>query len=359
MDDKQLLYSLEWVRLLREKGQADKVPTAALQKHLEDDERARLEKSLHSFAMNAWSVVEPDVDFIDGWHIQGIAKHLQALVDGKIPNLLINQPPGTMKSLLCAVFCPAWAWTTKPGLRFIYASYEAQLSIRDSQKCRMLVESKWYQDRWGDTVSLVHDQNMKTLFQTSAGGWRLATSVGGRGTGEHPDLLFVDDAMKAAEAERELDRKKVIDWWVGTMSSRGKIRGVRRCVVGQRLHVDDLPGHILENNRGNWDAIILPMRYEANAMQKTSIGWIDERKKDGELLWPAAFPETIVRAIEDEMGSMRAAGQLQQRPVPAGGALFKREWFHIVEEHDTMAMIRLLQQRESDEHSTSEGQEVY
>lgn len=312
------------------------VPQAGRESDLSDRDwglKIAAENSYSEFVRQAWSVVEPDVDYIDGQHIEGIAEHLEAVIwgDPRVPNLLINIPPGCMKSLLTSVFLCPWAWIWKPSLRFFYATYEAGLSTRDSMKCRQILQSSWYQERWGSHVKLIGDQNEKTRYENNRRGWRMSTSVGGRGTGEHPDVIVFDDPIKAADAEREKERASVNDWWDGTISSRGKGRGVRRIGVMQRLHEDDLSGHILAADAaGRWVHICLPMRAEPDRMPETPLGWKDWRDP-GELLWPQYLSEEKVQELEAEMGSLRAAGQLQQRPVPLGGQIFHEEWFEIVD----------------------------
>lgn len=290
------------------------------------------EASLHEFTEQAWEIVEPETEFKDGWHIRAICDHLEALLFGEFRNLLINVPPGAMKSLCTSVFLPAWAWTVNPSIRFLFASYDQGLSTRDSLRCRQIITSRWYRDRWGDRFKITTDQNEKTRFDNDQRGWRIATSIGGRGTGEHPDVVICDDPHNVKRSESEKDRETVHGWWDGTISSRGKVRNVRRCVIMQRLHQDDLSGHILraDAGRGRWEHICLPMRYEPDRMGTTKLGWTDPRTEDGELLWPEVYDEQKVGELEDEMGSLRAAGQLQQRPVPLGGQMFKREWFEIV-----------------------------
>ena len=283
-------------------------------------------RDFHHFVRQAWETVEPGIEFRDNWHIEAICRHMEAAARGRIPQLLINVPPGTMKSLLVCVFWPAWVWTWCPEKRFLFASYSDALTMRDSVRCRTLLLSEWYQKRW--PVKLRDDQNSKGLFENSQTGWRLATSVGGKGTGLHPDFIVADDPNNAKEAESEAERQGVIDWWDGTISTRGISRGVVQIVIQQRLHTNDLTGHLLD--KGTWEQICLPMRFEPGRMKPTSLGFNDPRKEDGELLWPSLFTETMVRRLEKEMGAYFGAGQLQQRPAPRGGGMFKREWWEIV-----------------------------
>jgi len=244
---------------------------------------------------------------------------------GQIKNLLANVPPGSGKSLLVSVFWPAWEWTKAPAVRWFFASYSQPLATRDSIRCRHLVESQWYQDRWG--VPLREDENQKTFFSTKAGGYRIATSVGGRGIGEHPDRIVADDPNKCQGVESDVQRESVVTWWSQTMASRGVVRDARRVVIQQRLHARDLSGYILANEPGEYVHVCLPMRYESGRMATTPIGWNDPRKTEGELLAPALFNEAAVAKLEKRLGSWGAAGQLQQRPAPRTGGFFDEAWF--------------------------------
>ena len=291
-------------------------------------DRQLAESSLHEFIVQAWPVVEPDKDYIDGKHIHGMCLHAEALTDGRIKNLLINLPPGHFKSLLWAVFWPAWVWTTRPATRFFFASYGQELSIRDSVKCRQLIDSQWYQDNWGDRFRISGDQNQKIKFENDKRGWRIASSVGGRGTGEHPDFIVIDDPHNAKEAMSEVERQSAIEWWSGTMSTRGFIRGSRRVVIMQRLHEADLSGYLL--GAGGFEHICLPAEWEPDRMKPTSIGWMDWRTKKDELLWPEAVTHEALNALKEELTPLRAAGQLQQRPAPAEGGMFKRDKLQII-----------------------------
>lgn len=290
-------------------------------------DRLLAERSLIEFIRQAWPIVE-SAPFIDNWHISAICEHLEAVTRGQIPKLLINVPPGCSKSLLTSVFWPMWEWTTNPSIRWFFASYDQRLSTRDSVKCRALLESHWYQSLWGNLYRLTDDQNQKTYYETDKGGWRLATSVGGHGTGQHPDRIVVDDPHNVRTAESVAERQAVLDWWDLTMPTRGVSRNARRVIIMQRLHQEDLAGHVLE--QGGWEHICLCMRHERGRMKATSLGWVDPRKVDGELLSSRQFSETQVTEMEKSLGGYGAAGQLQQRPVPREGGMFKREWLEIV-----------------------------
>ena len=299
-------------------------------------------RSFYHFVLQGWHVLEPEMPYKDNWHIKAICDHLEAVTDGRIENLLINVPPGTMKSLLVCVFWPAWVWASNPGKRFMFSSYSEALSLRDSMKTRNLLGSEWYQQRW--TLAFSESQDAKGRFDNVAGGWRIVGSVSGKGIGEHPDFQIADDPHNVLQAESDADRQTVTRWVEGVFLVRGVVRGVRRVVIMQRLHQQDASGVLLE--KGGWTHICLPMRYEAPQdtvkngvrmagqprMQLTPLGWTDPRKDDGELLWPEVFTESKVATLEVNLGLYAAAGQLQQRPTPRGGGTFRREWFEVLTE---------------------------
>src|SRR5271155_3700297 len=288
-------------------------------------EREAATRSLREFVHQAWHVVEPATPFVPGWHIDAIVDHLEAVTRGQLRNLLINVPPRHMKSLLVSVFWPAWEWIKHPERRWLYSSYAASLSIRDSVKCRRLIESPWYRSRWGHVFSLTGDQNAKMRFDNNRSGYRLSTSVGGSVTGEGGDRIVCDDPHKVDEVHSDTVRKAALDWWDVAMSTRvNDPKTSAKVVVMQRCHQQDLSGHLLE--QGGWDHLCLPAEYEG-PVRLTSIGFVDPRTERGELLWKERFGPREIADLKRSLGSYAAAGQLQQRPSPAEGGLLKRHWF--------------------------------
>lgn len=279
--------------------------------------------SLADFAELAYPILEPTRTFVPGWHIDAICEHLEACVKGEIRNLVINMPPRHMKSLLVSVLFPAWIWINRPESRFLVASYAESLSVRDSVKTRRVIQSPWYQSRFADKFNIHVDQNEKRKFENDKTGYRMATSVGGVATGEGGDFIIVDDPHKVGEKESKLVRETAIRWWDEEMSTRGNDpETVVRIIVMQRVHEADLSGHVLQ--QGGYEHLCLPAEYESTRTVRTSIGWEDPRKEEGELLWPKRFTKRALDELKLRMGSNTAAGQLQQRPAPQEGNIFKR-----------------------------------
>lgn len=297
---------------------------------VENIDTVLLAKEFRLFVAEAWPHIET-APLIWNWHMEALCDHYQAVSEGRIKKLLVNVPPGTSKSLLTSVFWPAWEWTWNPKTRWFFASYDQALSLRDSVKCRTLINSRWYQARWSHVFKLTGDQDAKGLYYTDKGGYRMASSVTGHGTGEHPHRIVADDPQDRKGAESETERKSVTEWWNLTMSTRGVSLEASRVVCMQRLHELDLSGVILQDPDG-WEHICLPMRFEPGRMKPTSLGWTDPRTKKGELLAPRQFPEEAVRSLEKALGSYGTAGQLQQRPAPAEGGIIKEAWWKFYHE---------------------------
>lgn len=284
------------------------------------------EMHLLEFVEQGWNVLEPGRRFVPGWHLEGIAEHLEAVTLGQIQQLIINIPPRCMKSLLVEVFWPVWEWTSMPWLRYLCAAHTASLSTRDSLKCRRIIRSDWYQRNWGHVYQLTGDQNAKVRFENSETGYRIATSVGGTGVGEGGDRILIDDPHKPREATSDTIREGVNEWFDEEMSTRGNDqKSAAWVLIMQRLHQKDMSGHLLD--RGGWEHLMLPMEYEPSRSRVTSIGWKDPRSAPGELLWPEHVPRPAVERLKLNLRAYGTAGQLQQRPAPAEGGVFKRVWW--------------------------------
>ncbi len=284
-------------------------------------------RDLRAFIAAAWSVIEPGTPFVPGFHIDAMAEHLQAVTDGQIRRLVINIPPRHMKSLLVSVLWPAWEWASRPSRRWLCASYARELAIRDNTTCRRLITSDWYQQRWGNRVRLASDQRRRMRFETTATGVRLATSVGGPVTGEGGDRIIVDDPHNVRSTWSTALRTAALRWWDESMSTR--LNDPARSaiiIVMQRLHEADLTGHVLA--QGGYEHLCLPAEYDGRTCV-TVVGRADRRTTTGDLLWPARFDRANLEDLKRRLGSVAAAGQLQQQPVPEGGAIFKRVWFPI------------------------------
>lgn len=295
-------------------------------------ERIDCEESLLEFMKRGWHALEPGTPFLSSWAVEAICEHLEAVTKGQITRLLINVPPGCTKSMTVNVFWPAWEWGPRgrPDLRYISASYGQDLSIRDNMRCRDLIQSEWYQGHW-PTFKFKSDQNAKIKYETDKAGWRLASSVGAQLVGHRGDRIIVDDPHATKEAESELIREDTRRWFGETVPTRlNKLAESAIIVIMQRLHTRDVSGMILDKAKElGYEHLCLPMWYESDHPHKSTR--FKDPRAEGELLWPERFPEAELEKLKTQFrqagGTYAEAGQLQQRPVPRGGGLFKEGWW--------------------------------
>lgn len=295
-------------------------------------EREQCRRSFHHFVRGAFPIIEKGRKFVDGWMVRLLCRKLQDVAEGRIRRLVINVPPGTMKSLLTEVFLPAWCWGpgSRPNMRFLTASYSPDITIRDNRRCRDLVKSAWYRAHWGHCFTFAGDQDAKTRFDNSESGFKIATSVGGMAIGERGDVFVIDDPHKPIEVESDKVREAVVTWGTEVVPTR-VVEPEKSAIVliMQRLHEKDLAAHYIALG---FEVVCLPMRFEADHPFRHPE---DPRQQEGELLFPERYPLHVVEEMEKAMslvgGDFAVSAQFQQRPVPRGGGLFKREWFRFAD----------------------------
>lgn len=304
-----------------------------LERHLADL-RARVkakvkrdcEDDLYEFVRVFWHVVEPANPLIEGWVMEAICLHLQAISNNEIQRALINVPPGCSKSLLSCVFFPAWEWGPRnmPSLRYAAFSYTSTLTERDNGRLLQLINSPLYREYWGDRFS-VYGGEVKV--KNSHTGWKLATSIAGVGTGERADRLLLDDLNNVKESESKAILENTNKWIREVMPTRLNHLGKSAIVnIQQRTAEDDATGTLIAA-RDDWTWLMIPMRYDPMRHCTTAIGWEDPRTYENELCWEDRFPTVEVAALEREMGPYAWAGQMQQSPSPRGGGIIKTEWW--------------------------------
>ena len=288
-------------------------------------ERELCRLSLADFAQRAWRVLEPAAELKWGWLLNAICRHLEAVTEGTINRLLMNVPPGSMKSLLTGVIWPAWEWGPRgmPHMRYVGTAHEEQLAIRDSRRCRDLIKSDWYQELW--PIELLADLDGKREFGNTGKGIRQARSFTSM-TGVRGDRIILDDPISADSANSTAKLEAARIAFTETLPTRINNEKSAIVVIMQRLHEKDVSGVILEMGLP-YVHLCIPMRFDPAHRCTTSIGWTDPRTKTGELMFPERFAEAQVAELERTLGSYGSAGQLQQRPAPRGGGIIRLEWF--------------------------------
>lgn len=230
-------------------------------------------------------------------------------------------PPRALKSYLCSIVFPAWVLGREPHEQFMVASHTMRpLAAKLSDDTRRLMNSEWYKELFPNTII---EKNTEQYFVTTRNGHRLATSIMGSPTGMGFNYGILDDPNKPDEALSDIIRIKTNDWIDNTFMSRMNDRTTGRLInVMQRVHEDDVTGHLIE--KGSYTVLKLPA--EAHRPVKYHIHGIDYTMRKDDLLHPARLPREVLTELRNDLGEYSYAGQYLQEPVPIGGGLFKPAW---------------------------------
>jgi hypothetical protein len=183
-----------------------------------------------------------------------MAEAVSKVLRGEIRRLIITVPPRSLKSICVSVALPAYALGLDPTARIICVSYSESLARKHANDCRAVMGSSRYRRLFpGTRISRSKDTELEVM--TTARGFRLATSVGGTLTGRGGNLIIIDDPMKPQDSEST--RQSILQWFGNTLLSRLDNKATDAIiVVMQRLHVDDLVGHLIE--QGGWTHLNSP-----------------------------------------------------------------------------------------------------
>ncbi|GGJ17389.1 phage terminase large subunit [Neoroseomonas lacus] len=284
---------------------------------------AILRQHFPSFVRKVFSTVNVGDRFVPGRHIDAIGHQMLRMRDGELRRLIVNLPPRSLKSLIASVAYPAWILGRSPSTRIIVASYSDDLSRRLARDFRRVIETSWYRALF-PAMQIDARKNTEAEVATTAAGFRYATSVGGTLTGRGGDVIIIDDPIKPMDAASEAERRKVNEWFDSTVVSRlddpasGAI-----AVIMQRVHEDDLSGHLLE--KGGWHHL----RLQAIATEDEDVPLDAKRtwrRRTGDILEPGRAAAEQLDEARRHLGSYLFEAQYQQDPIPAGGTLIRAEW---------------------------------
>ncbi|MDQ8699207.1 phage terminase large subunit [Hyphomicrobium sp. LHD-15] len=276
-----------------------------------------------SFIMRTFDTLEGGKPFFPNWHIELIADRLQQAFDRKIKRLIINVPPRSLKSICASVALPAWALGRDPTLRIVCASYSQDLAGKLARDCRTVMDADWYRRAFPHT-RLNRDKRAEGEFETTKGGYRLSTSVGGTLTGRGGNFVIIDDPIKPQDAYSDARRQSANEWFDSTLLSRLNDQKTDVIIIiMQRVHIDDLTAHVME--KGGWEVLCLPLIAEQDESFRLSDGNAVGRKS-GELLHAERVPREVAQQLRISMGELAFSAQYQQAPVPVAGNLIKRHW---------------------------------
>lgn len=292
-----------------------------------------LANSLSLFTERVFKHLYPNTEYLGNWHIDLIAYEIEKVLKGETKRLIINVPPRSLKSILASVSAVAWALGKDPHIEIICVSYGQELADKLAEDTRNIMMSEWYLSLF--EVSLKGARPPVSDFKTTKGGGRFATSVGGVLTGRGGDLIIIDDPLKPSEALSEISRNNANEWIMHTLMSRlnDKKKGAV-IIIMQRLHVDDVVGHV--QSLGEWRVISLPSIAEKPQSFEYEIltGKEPITRNVGDVLHPEREPLEVLMQLKQNLGEYHFSGQYQQEPVPLGGGMFKSEWIRYYHPHE-------------------------
>lgn len=274
------------------------------------------------FARQYLKVVEPETEFEWNWHLDTLCHYCERVYYGDIQNLDINIPPRMLKSIIISVLFPCWIWTKKPSFKILAASSSAALANNFNIKRRDLIESREFQYNW--RIQMKEDINTMSKFENSQNGFMQAISAGGKVTGVGADLLLSDDLIDAREAFSRLERESVCQWYSSAFYNRAQNKKtVKRININQRLHSNDVSGHIASNYK-SFKTLVIPMQKMKD--NPSTVDFVDPRKSEGDFIQPSRYGQTEKDDEYTSLGVYGWSSQMQQRPVPEGGGIIKDEW---------------------------------
>ncbi|HEY3777327.1 MAG TPA: phage terminase large subunit [Rhizomicrobium sp.] len=292
-----------------------------------------LRRDFTAFSHRAFRELNGATPYLGNWHIEVMAAKLEAVRRGELKRLAIALPPRHLKSHLVSIAFTAFLLGHDPTRQIICASYAQDLADKLSRDCRALMGSEFYRALF-DT-SFAPDKQAVSEFATTQGGFRLATSIGGVLTGRGADLIVIDDPLKAEEAWSDTRRNAVNEWFDTSLLTRlnDKTNGAI-VIVMQRLHEDDLIGHVVAN--GGWELLSFPAIAEEDARWtvETAYGPRTFARKAGEVLHAGRESADTLARLKAQMGSAAFLAQYQQAPCAREGVMVKTKWFPRYEPHE-------------------------
>jgi len=294
---------------------------------------AALRNDFALFAARCFHDLNPQTELAMSWHLEVIAAKLAAVREGKIRRLIINLPPRHLKSLMASVALPAWCLGHDPSAQILCVSYAQDLADKHARDSRSIMMSRWFQQIFPTRLA-THRQAVQE-FITTRQGYRLATSTGGVLTGRGADFIMIDDPQKPEEALSTALRRGCNEWYDHTLFSRlNDKRYGRIVIIMQRLHEDDLVGHVLAQEP--WEIVSFPAIAEVDEVHEIETIWGRRhfRRQPGEALHPEREPLETLAHLRRTIGEYNFAGQYQQSPAPLGGGLVKADWFKRYNENE-------------------------
>jgi predicted phage terminase large subunit-like protein len=275
-----------------------------------------------TFIAKCIDTVDPAANYRENWHVLVLALKLELVRTGKCRRLMINLPPRSLKTHIVSVAFSAWMLGHDPTKRLICVTYSNDVAKTQAQLFAKIMRSAWFQAAFPDCRAARPNKLMD--WYTTKGGGRLATSIEGSILSRGADLIIIDDPNKGQEIYSKVMRDRVKSAYDHTISTRlNKPKESAIICVMQRLHPDDLAGHVLRQEP--WETVVMPAIATEEEAWNLGDGEVKLRQP-GEVLQEFHVGQAELDLKRSILGLMMFEAQYQQHPVPAEGAVVKRRW---------------------------------
>jgi len=271
-----------------------------------------------TFVELAFPVLHPGKQLVHAPYIDVLIAVMEGCAAGRKPRVIVNLPPGFMKSMLISIMYVAWRLGVDPTVKFVCISYGDDLANKHAGSTRKLMQSPVYKAIFPGTVL---DKKSEGWLTTTKGGYRYATAVGSDITGFRPTEIIVDDPIEPEEGGSELIKQKVRSWISSSVLTRFEDNAKNVFIlVMHRIAPDDLAGTL--KDKGGYFTLSLPLVAEEKETFVTR-GRRDVimTRQPGELLHTGRMTLEQLERLKREISPHAFASQYQQRPMFGGSGM--------------------------------------
>lgn len=281
-----------------------------------------------TFVARVMETLEPGNPYEPNWHVELIAHNLEQVRAGTVKRLMLNMPPRSMKSIMVSVAFVAWILGHDPARRIMCLTYSKEVAQAQAKLFQRLMAADWMRRIFPELKPKVPSRLLE--WESTAGGYRLAASVDGSILSRGADMIILDDPNKGQEIYSKAAREKVKAAYNLTISTRLNHPNENPIIcVMQRLHADDLAGHMMTHE--DWNVV----RVSAVALKRErwNLGHGQFKIRNaGELLQSSRLGRAELETLKRKLGTIAFEAQYQQQPTPEDGIIIKRQWLRYAEE---------------------------
>ena len=300
-------------------------------------------RSFFEFFKLSAPILYPGVEFQWNWHFSYICDLLQneteRMINGipKENDLIINLPFRSGKSIMISVIFPVWLWIKDVNINVMSVSATENLAVKFSHQSKMLIESKWFKDRFPN-IKLRPDSKSKGSFINISGGRREAFGINSLVIGSGCNVMILDD-LQSPDDISPTGLRNTITQFQDVLFSRLDNPGIDfRVLLQQRVHENDISGYLIRTNPDKYFNIVLPVILTEDLQPKELIEYYTQESSPDDpeptnrpkYFWPQRFNENVLADFRTSMRPNMYAGQLLQRPTLEEGEIIKRHWFKYI-----------------------------